>query len=44
MQNENMQFWDDVVRERVRGRNISKSMDISEKMSYTRKEELPDGD
>ena len=27
-----------------RGRNISKSMDISEKMSYTRKEELPDGD
>lgn len=42
MQNEDMQFWGDVARER--GRNISKSMDISEKMSYTRKEELPDGD
>ena len=43
MQNEDMQFWGDVARERGRGRNISKSMEISEKMSYTRKEELPAG-
>ena len=43
MQNEDMQFWGDVARERGRGRNIRESMDISEKMSYTREEELPAG-
>ena len=29
MQNEDMQFWGDVARERGRGRNISKSIYIS---------------